>query len=48
MVKSIFEFIKYICTVCGQIIESDTMPEVCPVCGAKTFRVMDEKKGLCR
>ena len=34
---------KYICTVCGQVIESDTMPEVCPVCGAKTFKVMDEE-----
>ena len=34
---------KYICTVCGQVIESDTMPEVCPVCGAKTFKAMDEE-----
>lgn len=34
---------KYICTVCGQVIESDTLPEVCPVCGAKTFKVMDEE-----
>lgn len=33
---------KYICTVCGQVIDSDVMPDVCPVCGAKTFKVMDE------
>ena len=35
---------KYICTVCGQVIDSDEMPEVCPVCGAKTFKPMDENK----
>lgn len=35
-------FMKYICTVCGQVIESDTMPEVCPVCKAKTFKAVDE------
>ncbi|MBO5038537.1 MAG: NADH peroxidase [Alphaproteobacteria bacterium] len=35
---------KYICTVCGQVIESDEMPAVCPVCGAKTFKPMDEEK----
>ena len=33
---------KYVCTVCGQVIESDEMPAVCPVCGAKTFEVLDE------
>ena len=33
---------KYVCTVCGQVIESDEMPAVCPVCGAKTFKVLDE------
>lgn len=33
---------KYICTVCGQVVESDEMPAVCPVCGAKTFEAMDE------
>ena len=33
---------KYICTVCGQVVESDEMPAVCPVCGAKTFEVLDE------
>ncbi len=27
----------YRCTICGEIIESDTMPEQCPVCRAKTF-----------
>ena len=33
---------KYICTVCGQVIDSDTAPEICPVCGAKTFKLLDE------
>lgn len=33
---------KYICTVCGEVIESDEMPTVCPVCKAKTFKVLDE------
>nr|QIM10646.1 reverse rubrerythrin [uncultured Alphaproteobacteria bacterium] len=33
---------KYICTVCGQVIDTDVMPDVCPVCGAKTFKAMDE------
>ena len=33
---------KYICTICGEVIESDTMPEVCPVCGATTFEEMKE------
>lgn len=34
---------KYICTVCGEVIDSDTMPEACPVCKAKTFKVMSEE-----
>ena len=40
---------KYRCTVCGEIIESDTMPEVCPVCKAKTFEPVEEgeKKYAC-
>lgn len=25
---------KYKCNVCGQIFESESMPEVCPICGA--------------
>ncbi len=35
---------KYICKVCGEVIESDTAPEKCPVCnaGAKAFKVMEE------
>ncbi len=33
---------KYVCTVCGQVVESDEMPAVCPVCGATTFKVLDE------
>lgn len=33
---------KYICTVCGEVIESDEMPTVCPVCKAKTFKVLDD------
>ncbi len=28
---------KYQCTICGEVIESETMPEVCPVCGVDTF-----------
>ncbi|MBR2273392.1 MAG: NADH peroxidase [Alphaproteobacteria bacterium] len=35
---------KYICTVCGQVIESDDLPEVCPICGAKTFKPLDENE----
>lgn len=33
---------KYVCTVCGAVIESDEKPERCPVCKAKTFDVVDE------
>ena len=33
---------KYQCTVCGEVIESDTMPEVCPVCGVDTFVELDD------
>ena len=33
---------KYVCTVCGHVVESDEMPAVCPVCGATTFEVLDE------
>ena len=33
---------KYQCTICGEVIESDTMPEVCPVCGVDTFIELDE------
>ena len=33
---------KYVCTVCGAVIEGDEMPERCPVCKAKTFNVVDE------
>lgn len=33
---------KYICTVCGQVIDSDEMPQRCPVCGATTFKPLDE------
>lgn len=35
---------KYICTVCGHVIESDTMPKICPVCKVKTFKLMDSNK----
>ncbi len=35
---------KYICTVCGQVIDSDTPPQKCPVCGATTFKLLDEKE----
>ena len=33
---------KFVCTVCGQVIEADEMPAECPVCHAKTFKVMDD------
>ena len=33
---------KYVCTVCGEVIESDEMPERCPVCRAKTFEPIEE------
>lgn len=33
---------KYQCTICGEVIESDTMPEVCPVCGVDTFIEIEE------
>ncbi len=33
---------KYICTICGEVVESDSMPTDCPVCHASTFEVMDE------
>ena len=35
---------KYICTVCGHVIESDTTPDLCPVCkkGAEAFKLMEE------
>lgn len=33
---------KYICTICGEVVESDNLPEVCPVCGADTFEEMKE------
>ena len=33
---------KYQCTICGEVIESETMPEVCPVCGVDTFIELDE------
>ena len=38
---------KWRCTVCGQIVESDTLPEACPVCkapGEKFEEVVDEGK----
>lgn len=35
---------KYICTVCGEVIESEEMPAVCPVCKAKTFTEMQESE----
>lgn len=33
---------KYQCTICGEVIESETMPEVCPVCGVDTFIEIEE------
>ena len=31
---------KYVCTACGQVVESDEMPAVCSVCGATTFKAL--------
>ena len=33
---------KYQCTICGEVIESETMPEACPVCGVDTFIELEE------
>ena len=35
---------KWKCTVCDEIIEAETCPEVCPVCGAgaEAFEVVTE------
>ena len=33
---------KYVCTICGEVVESDEMPERCPVCRAKTFKPLEE------
>ena len=35
---------KYICTICGAVVEGEHTPETCPVCKAKTFKEMDETK----
>lgn len=35
---------KYICSVCGQVFESDEMPEVCPICGATSFEAVNENE----
>ena len=36
---------KFVCTVCGWSIETDVQPEVCPICGAKTFtKIVDGEK----
>jgi len=32
---------KYICTVCGWSVESETAPDRCPLCGATTFKKVD-------
>ena len=35
---------KWVCVVCGYEEESDTVPEVCPVCGVGSdqFEVVEE------
>ncbi len=35
---------KYICTVCGQVVEGENTPEICPVCKAKTFKELSGSK----
>ena len=36
---------KFVCTVCGWSIEADKQPEKCPLCGATTFNIVDDKNG---
>ena len=43
--SSIYTTMKYRCKVCGAIIESDGIPESCPVCkvkGADKFELIEE------
>ena len=35
---------KYFCSVCGQEFESDTVPEVCPICGAGAEAIEEVKE----
>ncbi|NLW79959.1 MAG: rubredoxin [Ruminococcaceae bacterium] len=35
---------KWRCIVCGAIIESDTVPDVCPVCGVTGAENFEEVK----
>lgn len=33
---------KFVCTVCGYVYEGDKAPEKCPLCGATTFKEVQE------
>ena len=33
---------KFVCTVCGYIHEGDSAPDVCPVCGAKSDKFVEQ------
>ena len=35
---------KWKCTVCGEVFEAETCPEICPVCGvgSEMFEEVDE------
>src|SRR5574344_908638 len=35
---------KYVCTVCGWTSEDGEKPEKCPICGATTFKELNEDK----
>ena len=35
---------KWRCTICGEIVESETRPEVCPVCKAKGEKFVEIKE----
>jgi len=35
---------KFVCTVCGYIYEGDTIPDSCPVCGAKSDKFIEKNE----
>lgn len=35
---------KYVCSVCGHIVESDSVPSCCPMCEAEPSKLEEEKE----